>query len=213
MERDEAEYMRKLQEHVAETRRLFSNKMKPERERMVCRAFLRCLGTKFCDEEIIASDTEPIDVLFRSAKFQIRELMEPDRKRGDGLKELQEKVQNARSIEDMMTPYSPPVALTFQGLVSELTKALHEKAVKYGTGCRDLDALVYVNLENRYLDAKSAIPALTRLTSHGWRSISVLFPPYSVVPFADSTAPSFIRTASGLAFSKCHDLDNLFDEK
>jgi very-short-patch-repair endonuclease len=87
MERDEAEYLRKLQEHVAETRRLFSNTMKPERERMVCRAFLRCVGIKFCDQEIIASDTEPVDVVFRSAKFQIRELLGSDRKRGDELKD------------------------------------------------------------------------------------------------------------------------------
>jgi hypothetical protein len=101
MDRDEAEYLRKLQEHVAETRRLFSNTMKPERERMVCRAFLRCVGIKFCDQEIIASDTEPVDVVFRSAKFQIRELLGSDRKRGDELKELQEKVQNATSIEDV----------------------------------------------------------------------------------------------------------------
>jgi hypothetical protein len=70
MHRDEAEYLRKLQEHVVETRRLFSNTMKPERERMVCRAFLRLLGISFCDEEIIASDTEPIDVLFQSASFR-----------------------------------------------------------------------------------------------------------------------------------------------
>jgi hypothetical protein len=137
--------------------------------------------------------------------------MEPDRKRGDELKELQEKVQNATSIEDVMTPYSPPVALTFQELVSELTKALHEKAVKYGTGCRDLDALVYVNLENRYLDAKSVIPDLTGLASQGWRSISVLFPPYSVVLFAESSAPSFIRTVSGGAVAQCDDLNTLFD--
>jgi|SRR5262249_48750096 len=211
MDRGEAEYLKKLQDHVTETRRLFSNKMKPERERMVCRAFLRCLGIKFSDEEIIASDTEPIDVLFRSAKFQMRELMESDRKRGDELKELQEKVQNATSVEDVMTSYSPPAALTFQELASELTKALHEKAVKYGAGCRDLDALVYVNLEGRYLDAKSLIPDLSKLISQGWRSISVVFPPYSVVLFVESSAPSFIRTASAGAVSKWDDLDTLFD--
>src|SRR3990172_12236151 len=89
MDRDEAEYLRGLQEHVAGTRRIFSNKMKPERERMVCRAFLRCLGIASDDKEVITSDTEPIDVIFRSAKFQIRELMEPDRKRGDELKGIE----------------------------------------------------------------------------------------------------------------------------
>jgi hypothetical protein len=137
--------------------------------------------------------------------------MEPDRKRGDELKELQEKVQNATSIEDVLTPYSPPVALTFQELVSELTKALHEKALKYGKGCKDLDALVYVNLEGKYLNTKSVIPDLSALIAQGWRSVSVLFPPYSAVLFAESTAPSFIRTVSGRAVSKCDDLDALFD--
>jgi len=213
MDRDQAEYLRKLQEHVAETRWIFSNKMKPERERMVCRAFLRCLGIAFDDEEITTSGTEPIDVIFRSAKFQIRELMEPNRKRGDELRELQQKVENATSIEDLTTPYSPPRPLSFQALVPELTNALGEKAMKYGTGCRDLDALLYVNLEGRHLDANSAIPDLSKLKSQGWRSVSVLFPPYSVVLCAESAGPAFIQMASGQVASKCGDLDTLFDEK
>lgn len=213
MEPNETEYLRKLQEHVAQARRLFSNKMKPERERMVCRAFLRCLGVAFREKEIATSNTEPIDVIFRSAKFQIRELMEPNRKRGDELKELQQKVKNATSIEDLITPYSPPRRLAFQALVLELIKALGEKAMKYGVGCRDLDALVYVDLERRYLDANSVIPDLSKLKSQGWRSVSVLFPPYSVVLSVESAAPVFIKICSGRAVSKCGDLDNLFDEK
>lgn len=213
MDRDEAEYLLKLREHVAETRWIFSNKMKPERERMVCRAFLRCLAIEFADEEIITSDTEPIDVVFRSAKFQIRELMEPDRKRGDELKEFQQKVENAASIEDLATPYSPPLPLSFEALVAELTEALSKKAVKYGTGCRDLDALVYVNLEGRHLDANSVVPDLSELRAQGWRSVSVLFSPYAVVLFACDDAPEFIRTASGRPLSKWEDWDTLFDKE
>ena len=213
MDRDEAEYLDSLRNHAIETRRIFSNKMKPERERMVCRAFLRCLGAQFRDEEIVASSTEPIDVAFRSAKFQIRELMEPGRKRGDELKEHQQKVEEATSIEDLATPYSPLRPISFQELVAELTKALSEKAVKYGTGCRDLDALVYVNLEGRHLDANSALADVSKLRGQGWRSVSVVFPPYSVVLSAESTAPVFIRMASGPAVSKCGDLDTLFDKK
>jgi hypothetical protein len=211
MDRDEAEYLRKLREHVAETRWIFSNKMKPERERMVCRAFLRCLGIAFHDTEIITADTEPIDVIFRSAQFQIRELMEPDRKRGDELRELQQKVQSAASIEDVMIPYSPSRPLSFQVLVPELTNALGEKARKYGTGCRDLDALVYVDLES-HLDANSVIPDLSKLKSQGWRSVSVLLPPYGMVLFTESSAPAFIQMASGQVVSKCGDLNTLFDE-
>lgn len=213
MDRDEAEYLRKLREHVGETRRIFSNKRKPERERMVCRAFLRCVGIEFDDKEIMPSDTEPIDVIFRAAKFQIRELMEPDRKRGDELKEFQQKVEDATSIEDLATPYSPPRPLSFQELVPELTKALSEKAVKYGTGCRDLDALIYVNLEGRHLDADSVMADLSKLRGQGWRSVSVLFPPYSVVLFADSTAPNLIQITAGRPISKWDNWDTLFDKE
>jgi hypothetical protein len=213
MDRDEAEYLRKLREHVAETRWIFSNKMKQERERMVCRAFLRCLGIEFDNQEIISSDTEPIDVSFRAAKFQIRELMEEDRKRGDELKEFQQKVEDAISIEELTTPYSLSRALSLHELLTELTKALSEKATKYGTGCKDLDALVYVNLVGRHLGANSVLPDVSKLRGQGWRSVSVLFPPYSMVLSAESTAPAFIQMASGQAVSKCSDWDTLFDEK
>ena len=213
MDRDEAEYLHKLRDQAAETRWIFCNKMKPERERMVCRAFLRCLGIEFDDKEIMTSDTEPLDVVFRTAKFQIRELMEPDRKRGDEWKEFQQKVENATSVEDVMVPYSPRRSLSFLELVPELTKALDQKAVKYGLGCRDLDALVYVNLKGRYLDANSVIPDLSKLKGQGWRSVSLLFPPYSVALFAEDSAPEFIQMTSGKAISKCDDWDTLFDEK
>ena len=210
---DEAEDLRKLRDHTIETRRIFSNAMKPERERMVCRAFLRCLGVSFVDSEIVASIKEPVDVTFRSADFQICELMELNRKRGDELKEFQEKAQNSTSIEDLATPYHPPSPLTFEELAVELTKALGKKAVKYGSGCRELDALVYVNLEGRHLYANSVIPDLSKLKGHGWRSVSALFPPYGVVLFANDSAPDFIQTTSGQAISKWDDWHTLFDKK
>ncbi len=213
MDCDNAKYLESLREHVAETRRIFSSKMKEERERMVCRAFLRCLGVSFHEDEIVAPYTEPIDVVFRSAKFQIRELMEPNRKRGDELKEFQHKVRNATSIEDVMAPYSPPRPLSLQELADEVTSALSEKVAKYGKGCMDLDALVYVDLEQRYLDAKTNMPGLSKLQSQGWRSVSALFTPYSIVFLAGASAPDFILTNSGRAISQWSDLDSLFDKK
>lgn len=68
----------KLREYADRARRLFSNPQKPERERMIVRAFLRCAGEAFEDGEIIASSEEPIDVRFRSADFQWRSLATRD---------------------------------------------------------------------------------------------------------------------------------------
>jgi len=60
MDPAEAEYLKRPYEHAIESRRIFSNKMKEERERMVCRAFLRCLGVQFHEDEIVAPYTEPL---------------------------------------------------------------------------------------------------------------------------------------------------------
>jgi Putative endonuclease, protein of unknown function (DUF1780) len=212
MDRDEAEYLKKLRDHVTETRSFFGPKMKPERERTVCRAFLRCSGVKFEESEIIASKTEPVDVEFRSAKFQIRELIESGRKRGDELKKLQQKYASATAIEDLATPYAPSQPLSFDALVPELTIALQEKAAKYGSGCHDLDALVYVNLEGQHLDAKSLIPDMSQLKNQGWRSVSVIFAPWGVVLFAQTTAPEFLQNLSGQVLADWEEWDNIFDE-
>jgi hypothetical protein len=211
-DRDEVEYLKSLRDHVAETRSFFGPKMKPERERTVCRAFLRCLGVKFDESEIIASKTEPVDVEFRSAKFQIRELIESGRKRGDELKTLQQKYASANSIEDLATPFAPSQPLSFDALVLELTKALQEKAAKYGSGCQGLDALVYVNLEGQHLDAKSLLPDMSQSKKQGWRSVSILFTPYSLVLFAKTTAPEFLQKHSGQVLSEWEQWDTLFEE-
>jgi len=209
---NEAEYLGKLRDHVIETRRIFSEAMKPERERMVCRAFLRCLGVAFSDCEIQAPAQEPVDVIFRSASFQIRELMEPNCKRGDELKEFQQKIAKSSSIEDLMTSYQPPSPMSLSQLAVEVKNALTEKCQKYGRGCNDLDALVYVNLSDTYLNASSNFPDLSDLRAQGWRSVSVLFAPYSLVLCATGSAPSFLRASEGCSLARWDDLDRLFQK-
>lgn len=75
-------YLEKLRAHAADTRTFLSNKLKPERERSVCRAFLRAIGVSFIDNELIAPTVEPADVAFRQARFQVRDLLR-GHKRGD----------------------------------------------------------------------------------------------------------------------------------
>lgn len=94
-----------------------------------------------------------------------------------------------------------------------MTKGLQQKAAKYGRACENLDALVYINLENEHLNAKSSIPEMARLKSQGWRSVSVIFTPYSVILFANSSAPAFLRNHSGQVLSKWDKWDTLFDEE
>lgn len=81
--RSERDYLQKFQAHATDTLHYLRDKCKPERERAVCRAFLRCAGVAFAEREIVAPSSEPADVSFREARLQIRELVEPDRRPGD----------------------------------------------------------------------------------------------------------------------------------
>ncbi len=207
----ETEYLEKLRKHASDTRAFLGNKAKPERERSVCRAFLRAIGIAFEEYELIAPTVEPVDVAFRTARFQIREILEPNRRRGDDWKEKEKKYAEASSLNKLMEPYSPPTSVELQILVPEIVEALSEKAQKYGAGCNDIDALVYVNLKDQFLAADSDLPNLDELQSQGWRSVSFVFSPYGVILFSASTAPDFLTALEPGQYMEWQDIDSLFE--
>src|SRR5262245_51504817 len=96
-------YLSSLPAHSAATRTLFSNPMKPERERMVVRAYLRCLGISFTEDEIASSNHEPVDVLFGDARFQIRDIV-GNRLRGKEWAEREHRYQAAQTVSDVTAP-------------------------------------------------------------------------------------------------------------
>lgn len=211
MTESEKVHLEKLRKHAQETRKFFSNKEKPERERAVCRAFLRAIGVTFKECELIAPTEEPADVAFRTAKFQIREMLKPGRKRGDEWKQKEMKYSEANSIDDTLEPYSAPVLVSLGALVPEIVEALSEKSHKYGVGCKDIDALVYINVDDRYLAPESDMPSLRKLQSQGWRSVSFVFSPYGVVLFATPDAPDFLNSIEAGKYMKWSNIETLFD--
>jgi hypothetical protein len=206
----EHKFLNDLKTHADQTRAFLSNKMKPERERSVCRAFLRALGVSFADHELIAPTVEPADVSFRELQFQVRELLR-GRKRGHDWRSKQAQYAEAQSVADLLQPYSPPIAISGKSLVPEVTAALSEKAIKYGAGCKALDALVYIDLEDIFLDADSRMPDTAELEHQGWRSVSLLFSPYAVVLLAGKNASVHLRYAVGATQKKWANIETLFD--
>jgi hypothetical protein len=208
------EYLEKFRNYVTGARTfLNNNKMKPERERSVCRAFLRTLGMAFKDTEVIASTNEPVDVMFREARFQVRDILESDHRRGDVWKEKQRKHETATSIDEAIETDPPPIPapVDLNTLIPEVTTALSEKAKKYGITCQDLDMLIYLDLRKRFLAAGSAVPNVEPLKAQGWRSVSLLFPPYGVVLFAKPEAPDFLKAAEAKLHMKWFDIHTLFE--
>lgn len=209
--RAETEYLEKLQEHARDTRKFLTNEMKPERERSVCRAFLRTIEVPFEEQELVAPTDEPADVAFRAARFQIQEILEQDRRRGDDWKRKEQKYFEADSLDNVMEPYSPTTSITLVELAPIVVDALSAKAQKYGTGCNYIDALVYVNLGDKFLVADSDVPNLEALQLQGWRSVSILFPPYGVLLFTSITAPEFLTELALGQYMGWQDIDSLFE--
>jgi hypothetical protein len=209
----DTEYLEGLRKHAIEARTfLVGHKTKEERERSVCRAFLRTIGITFEEFELKAPapSGEPADVDFRVARFQVRDLLD-GRKRGDEWKGREKKYSKANSLDELLEPYSPPTSIELQELVPKIAQALSEKAQRYGTGCDDIDALVYVDIEDQYLAEHSVMPDLNVLRSQGWRSVSLIFSPYGVILFAKSTAPDFLRALEPGQYMKYEDICSLFE--
>jgi hypothetical protein len=151
MTRNDDRYLEALRADVADARSLMSNPRKSERERMVVRALLRCLGVVFEDKEIVAGGEEPVDVEFRAARFQIRDIV-GDRKRGKEWPERQRIYRDAKTITDVRTPFTGSTAIPFDRASKMVADALTEKSRRYGPRvCGMLDAVVYLDLGGLHL--------------------------------------------------------------
>jgi hypothetical protein len=82
-------------------------------------------------------------------------------------------------------------------LISYLTATLAEHAAWYGARCVGLDALVSVERRHGVLVQPAQPPEVGALIMQGWRSVSVVCPPYGMVLYAAVGAPAFLRLVSG----------------
>lgn len=210
----EQEYLANLRRHAREVRTLLSNANKPERERMIVRAFLRCLGVSFSDDDVQAGTYEPVDVRFRTARFQIMEIV-GDKKRGDEWRQRQDRCNSAASLSDVADPWVSSQSMSLAEVSQLIVEALAKKVAHYGVnGCSGIDALVYVDLQGRHLFPPDAIldpEVVTELTQQGWRSVSMLSVPYAAVLFAASGAPDFLSEKVALVSNAWAEPDGWFD--
>lgn len=202
----------RLRAHAADTVEFLSNDQKPERERAVCRAFLRCLGVNFSEDEIRAPCPEPIDVSFREARFQIREILDKGRRRLDEWREYLDRWTKARSIDDVTEVSTPSRPMSPGDVTLAVVEALSKKAKKYGAAqCSTLDALVYINLKARHLYPTTGFGDTSALEKQDWRSVSILMPPYGVVMMARMGAPNLLRERLHKTLMEWESPDGLFD--
>jgi hypothetical protein len=199
MRRQTREWWTKLQGYFDGSVSFFSENGRTEREKAPIREFLRYLGVPFTEEDLtVPPKDDDIDVRFREARFQSVERIEPGRRRHEEVRSLAERARTARDVRTLEMPRSESLPMGVHELLREVLKALDKKTRKTANRA-SLDALVYVNLRGRHLyPAPDLIEEDTGAVARlGWRSVSVLWPPYAVVLCAKPTAPKFLRVKIG----------------
>jgi len=204
-----AEVRATVREDRAPTRLLLAHRSKPARDRAVVRALLRALGVTFADAEIVAPVAAPIDVRFRQAHFHLRALC--DHPQGRDGPEQDPRGHQAGVWADGGDPRGPAVGRDVAVLVPHITATLAVHAAWYGVRCVGLDALVSVDGGQPGLAPHVQVPEVAALSLQGWRSVSVLWPPYGIVLYAGSGAPAFLRLVTGRLLWLWNNIDTLFE--
>ncbi len=195
----ESDFIKERVDATKNAIRFFSNNCKSDREVWVVRHFLSQLCIEFSNEEIHASSDELVDVAYCDARFQVKEIFDEGRKRGDEYRESLRKAEIATSASDFLEHYQPQkmVCADVVPIVAERASKLQQQ--KYGPSeCMSTDLLFYFNLQDIHVVGN----VLTDVDAYSskmaaWRSVSVFSGDCAFVLHVSEKAPGFLKTAKG----------------
>ena len=163
------EYLEQIRKARAESVRYFSSKNKPERERWVVVEFLTNLGVSFVESEVQSVVDEPPDVRFRSAAFEVKGILDPDRRRHEEFKAALARAKAATSPKDLLEPATPR-DVTYTEVCDQIENEVARFATKYLVEMRaKLDLLFYVNLADVYGYVATPLPSPSTWEQYGFR--------------------------------------------
>jgi hypothetical protein len=177
----------------------FSSGNKGPIERWSFTEFLRNLGLAFQSDEITVTSPgqDPPDIVFRHASFEVKEILDPNRRRHDEYKQALSKAIAANDPLELFENADVEDITPLEIATLILSQLKEDLADKYERRFRaSLNLLFYVNLVHHSLKA-GPMPNPADFSNLGWRSVSVLIGWGALVYFADSYAPEFLRVKVG----------------
>ncbi len=181
----------------------FSNAKKEERERWVVSQFLSVLDVRYQADELHSLEQHnKADVRFRSAFFQVKELTDPDLRRGKMYKDAYNSIRAAKSLDEVSPIVDvrdvPPVASIYRLVLEKAGELASRKLYETSTG--ELDLLIYVTRTRASLIQPQEIVG-EAFSDLGWRSVSCANAKQAVVLFSSPSAPDFMRERSQILMS------------
>jgi len=194
--RSDEQHLQAVRVGLARSIEFFASRNRPERERWVAREFVRNLNVRARESSFVSPADDPPDVLYRGCRFEVKEVLDPGRRRHQEYRDELAKANAATNSSDLLKSYTPKeispaeVGKLVLGQVQALSRK-YEPTLK-----RSLDLLVYVNLLEHTLDGED-MPAFEEFSGRGWRSISALIGRCSIVFYAGRGAPRLLRRGQG----------------
>jgi hypothetical protein len=171
---------------------------KLEREAYVVRTFLEHLRIEFTEAEVLPETSEPPDIRFRDARFEIKEMLDEGRKRHLEYREKLKKAEAATSLRQFGRQYTPK-ELTFQEIGEHVVRILERASNHYASRViQSLDLLIYANLLECHVVLDSPVPNASLFADFGWRSVSVTRGSVACVLCAREDAPRFLLSHMGM---------------
>lgn len=104
---DDREFIEETVRALEESVRYYAPENKAERDLWVANAFLENQRIAFTDDELKACPDDPPDVLFRDARFEVKEIMDPGRKRHLEYRQALEIARRATSVKELLETFRP----------------------------------------------------------------------------------------------------------
>lgn len=187
------EYLAAVRNAREESVRFFASDNRAERELWVANEFLTNLGVEFEQSELVHVTSDPPDVRFRGAEFEIKEVLDEGRRRHAEYKASVERAITATCPSDLLEHYTPR-DITYAEIYTFVEAKVINLATKYSPDARaQMDLLFYVNLEDVHGYVKTPLPSQDRLSPFGFRSVSLVVGLFSGVLMANDTAPEFLK--------------------
>ncbi len=192
---DETDLLEEMKRSSASDFHFFSNARKEERERSVVQEFLSRRSVVFAIDEIkLQEQNSNVDVKFRDAHFQIKEILVPGYRRSAEVEATYRQVMAAKTVQDTIGPgsvYDVPPSVDGYDLVRHEAQKLAEDR-RYVQAKGTLDLLLYVTRTRVSLVQQTKVN-YGELSAMGWRSISCLMGDRALVLFGQVGAPAFLR--------------------
>lgn len=191
----EEERLNQIRNKRNEDAYFFSSKGAKDREKWIVSEFLTRLGVLYKPTELLSEEpASKIDISFRDASFQIKEIPDQDIERTKEARQLKEYADKADSIKDTFPPLKakdiPPITDGYE-LALNKCQRLSENGQYDDHIRKSLDLLIYITRKRSSIIKKDRINE-DDFKGMGWRSISVLMGDKSNILHCHETSPKFL---------------------